>query len=277
MTNNFSTIAYAKLKIDFDHELFAEEYDQKILPNAFSATNSIKLATGTSDLNNRWGMVPKEVYDTGDVFDQPGDAFSFQYIKRERPCWKFAQLMQLDLAGITNKYIIAYSNGGATHFRNETIDEKYKFYIKEQYRDLKIWQWIQNNLPFKKINDIHCVSIEPNGFSLIHRDNKGLYDSSSSAGESKIFKNGYVVINLNISNGGVPLYWGLDGKEVVNPHKADEPVYITNDYFLHGVPVVESRRRQIRVMGIPKDEMWDLIDHNDKIDIGPDYKFGFGA
>lgn len=273
MNTDFSTIAYAKLNLDFDHELFAKEFDEQITPHGFpisSSINAVKLFTG---LNKRWGMVPPELYDTGDVWDQPGDASTLRYIKRERPAWILTQLMQMDITNITDPYLLRCSRNGATDFRNETLNPEYSFAIKDKFADLKIYNWIQNNLPFKKINGIHCVSIEPGGFAAIHRDNKGLYDNHSSAGSSKVFKNGYVVICINISDGGVPLYWSLDGMGVKDPFKVNDPVYITNDYFLHGVPVVESRRRQVRVTGIPKPELLDLIDHNNKVDIGPDYQF----
>ena len=273
MTKDFSTIAYAKLNLDFDHEVFAKEYDEKILPAGYpisSSINAIKLFAG---LNKRWGMISPEIYDTGDVWDQPGDAFTLEYIKRERPAWILTQLMQMDLTDVDDPYLVRYSKNGATHFRNETLDPKYKFAIKEKFADLQIWNWIQNNLPFEKINGVHCVSIEPGGFAAIHRDNKGMYDNQSSAGISRVFKNGYVVICINISDGGVPLYWSLDGMGVKAPFKVNDSVYITNDYFLHGVPVVETRRRQVRVTGIPTPELWDIIDHGNKVDIGSDYQF----
>ena len=58
-------------------------------------------------------------------------------------------------------------------------------------------------------------------------------------------------------------------------HTADHQVYLTNDYFLHGVPEVTSRRRQIRVSGIPKSEMWDLFVNDSIIDIGSNI-FAYG-
>ena len=273
MTKDFSTIAYAGLNVSFDAEEFAKEYDERILPNGIPITNGKTGINLLQDLNKKWGMVPPELYDTGDIWEQPGDAYTMKYIKRERPCWNLTQLMQLDLTDVTDPYLIKYSKRGGTSFRNETLDPKYKFYIRPMYEDLKIWKWIQETLPFEKINGLHCVSIEPGGFAAIHRDMKGLYGSGSSAGVSKVFKMGYIVLNLNISNGGAPLYWALDGKDSENVYKADRQVYISNDYFLHGVPIVTSRRRQIRILGIPKPELWDLIDHNDKVDIGPDYVF----
>jgi hypothetical protein len=102
---------------------------------------------------------------------------------------------------------------------------------------------------------------------------KGFYDSQSSAGVSKVAKNGYVIMTLNITDGGGPLYWALDGEECTKPLKANDDVYLTNDYFLHGVPVMTSRRRQLRITGIPTEELWDMIDHSTVIDVGPDYNY----
>ena len=273
MTTNFSKLAYAKLKIDFDHAEFSKEYDEKIFPNTIPITNGLATIPVTSALNDKWGMVPTEIYNTGDVAVQDGDFTTTTYLKRERPGWQFVQLMQMDISKVTDPLLLKGSKFGGIDFRNETSDSNYSFDIKPQYKDLKIYKWVTENLPFSKINSMHCVSIEPGGFSIIHRDSKGLYNSQSSAGVNKLYKNGYVVINLNISNGGVPLYWSLDGKDAATPFKTDESVYLTNDYFFHGVPVVTSRRRQIRVLGVPTPELWDLMDHNNKIDIGSNYKF----
>jgi hypothetical protein len=273
MTIDLSTIAYAGLNLDFNEQDFIKEYDERIIPHGTVATNGRMGISAFGELNKKWGMVHPDLYDTGDIWEQTADGVIVKYLKRDRPAWKMVQLMQTDLTSVTNPHLIAASKGGGQAFRNSTLDLKYKFHIKPQYEDLKIWKWLQETLPFEKINGVHCTSIEPGGFGSIHRDAKGLYNNKSSAGVSKVFKMGYIVINLNISNGGVPLYWSLDGKDSENVYKADRQIYITNDYFLHGVPIVSSRRRQIRVIGIPKPEMWDLIDHTDKVDIGANYEF----
>ena len=39
----------------------------------------------------------------------------------------------------------------------------------------------------------------------------------------------------------------------------DDTAYLSNDYFFHGVPVVTSRRRQLRITARPKPEFMDLI------------------
>lgn len=273
MSNQFETVVFSKLNLEFDRELFIHEYDNYIYPNTIPITNNVTTIPILGQLNEKWKMVPTDVYDTGDVF-VPGEDFSKSvYVKRERPGWQFVQLMGIDRTQLTHPLLDYASKYGGVSFRNETLDHHYNFSVKQPYKDLEIVKWIKKTLPFKKLNSIHCVSIEPGGFSMIHRDAMGLYSSKSSAGINRVYKNGYVIINLNLSSGGVPLYWSLDGKDADVPYKVDDMVYLTNDYFFHGVPIVTSRRRQVRVMGIPDDSLWDLLDKSTMIDIGHDYQF----
>jgi hypothetical protein len=274
---DFSNLAYARLNVDYDRELFIREYDEVILPHGYPITNNLNAVTSTAALNKVWGMIPPEKYNKGDIYMQEGNADAMKYIEREHPGWLMKQLMQANLDHLDHlpeyKKIMLekFSFRGGPSFRNETLD--LDFSIKEPFKNMQMWQWIQDNLPFKKINSIHCVSIESGGFSIIHRDMKGLYDAYSSAGQSRLYKEGFVVITLNLSDGGVPLYWSLDGPAAVNCYKTMDPIYLTNDYFMHGVPIVTSRRRQVRVAGIPRPELWDLFDSDSVIDVGEDYKY----
>ena len=271
---SFETLAYAKLNLDFDRNLFCKEYDEKILPFGFSTGNSQTSLEMTKNLNKAWGMVPEKEYDEIDTFDQPGDATTYKFNKKTRPSWIMNQLMYIDSSNITDPLILKYSRSAlGPSIRNEGLDPKYIWKIKPQYENLEIVKWINENLPLQKINGIHCVSIESGGFASIHRDSKGFYNKNSSAGCNRVYKSGYVVININISDGGVPLYWAYDGKDAKNYYLSNDPVYLTNDYFLHGVPIVTSRRRQIRVTGIPKDEMWNLIDKNTLMRVPDEYKY----
>lgn len=271
--NDFSTLAYAKMLPEYDRDLFIKEYDERILPYGKSITNGLKGVEMTKELNKAWGMVPEEEYDKGDIWTQIGDAVAMRYIKRERPCWHLTQLMELDFSKTPDPFLSKFAEVGGTSFRNETLDPKFEFKIRERYKDLKIWQWINDVLPFKKINGVHCVSLPAGGFAAIHRDQKGLYDANSSAGHNKLYAMGFVVVVINVSSGGAPLYWALDGAQAKQAILTDDPLYISNDYFLHGVPICTERRRQVRVIGIPKPEMWDLLDHNNMIDVGPNYEF----
>lgn len=271
---SFQNLTYAKLNLDFDKDLFCKEYDEKILPSGVPTGNSQIGSEMTKNLNKVWGMVSEKEYDEVDTFDQPGDATTYKFNKKKRPSWIMNQLMYIDPFNITDPLILKYSKDAVgPSIRNEGLDQKYIWKVKPQYENLEILKWINENLPFKKINGIHCVSIEPGGFASIHRDSKGFYDNMPSGGCNRVYKSGYVVININISDGGVPLYWAYDGKDAENYYLSNDAVYLTNDYFLHGVPIVTSRRRQIRVTGIPKVELWNLIDKNTMMHIPDDYEY----
>jgi hypothetical protein len=269
----FDNLAYAKVNLSYDADTFAEEYDKRILPFGISICNSASTMKDSAPINKFWGMVPPDEYDKADVWTQEGNATSINYITRQRPQWKMVQLMELDVTNITDPLFLRYSKQGGPSIRNETLDPKYKFKIKPHFADLKIYKWIQENLPFEEIKSLHCVSIEAGGLSTIHRDSKGFFTKSSSAGFNRVYKNGYVIVCLNISNGGGPLWWCLDGPGVLTPYQSDDQVYISNDYFLHAVPLMSSRRRQIRIMGRPKPELWDLLEKNGMITIPDDYKY----
>jgi hypothetical protein len=272
-TRDFSNLAYAKINLNYDAEAFAAEYDRRILPLGTPISNSVPNNIATAPINKLWGMVPPDEYAKADTWEQPGNAMSMNYIKKERPQWRMVQLMELDINGVEDPLIRRFSKLGGPSIRNETLDPQYRYSIKPYFADLQIYQWIQDNLPMQQIRSLHCVSIEPGGLATIHRDSKGFYSNKNSQSKNRIYKNGYVIINLNISNGGGPLWWCLDGREVLNPQKADDPIYITNDYFMHAVPIMTSRRRQIRVMGVPKPELWDLLEHNGMIEIASDYQY----
>jgi hypothetical protein len=271
---NFKNLAYAKLNLDFDEELFSKEYDERILPTGVLTGNGSFSIKATEYLNKVWGMVDPIEYDKISVYDQPGDVSTYKFLEKERPTWKMEQLMYLDTEGVEDPLLKKYGpKGRGPSIRNETLDPQFNWKIKPEYADLKIVKWVYENLPFEKINGFHCVSIETGGFASIHRDSKGFYNQTSSAGENRLYKKGFVVINLNISDGGVPLYWSLDGEDSRQYHMANSLVYLTNDYFPHGVPIVTSRRRQVRITGIPKSEMWDLFDPETIVSIPDDYKY----
>jgi hypothetical protein len=274
---NFKNLTYAKLNLNFDKELFANEYDEKILPNGVFTGNGLMSVKQTTNLNSIWKMVPNEEYGKISGYVQIGDATTYKFFKNERPSWKMEQLMHLDITNITDPLLIKFGkHGRGPSIRNETLDPKFHWSIKPEYADLEIVKWIHKNLPFEKIYGMHCVSIESGGFASIHRDSKGLYSGGSSAGENKLYKNGFVIITLNISDGGVPLYWSLDGEDSNHYYLSNDLVYLTNDYFLHGVPIVTSRRRQVRVTGIPNSAMWDLFVPETTMSIPEDYKYQLG-
>jgi hypothetical protein len=271
---NFKNLTYAKLNLEFDREEFSKEYDEKIMPFGVDTGNGIRSVQVTTNLNKIWGMVPPEEYRKISHYVQPGDVSTLKFVKNERPSWIMNQLMYLDTSNVEDPLLRRYGPTAiGPSIRNETLDPKFDWRVKPQYEDLKIVKWVYENLPFERIHGLHTVSIEAGGFGSIHRDAKGFYTDTTSAGENKLYKNGFVVINLNISDGGVPLYWALDGDDLRHYHLVNDPIYLTNDYFMHGVPIVKSRRRQLRVTGIPKPEMWDLFDQKTISTIPEDYKY----
>jgi hypothetical protein len=266
----FSSLAYAKINLEFDREVFIQEYDTHILPHTRQLMNGEGSMQATKELNKIWNMVPETEYHTSDSWEQPGDVTTFKAIIKGRQMWDFAQILTLKTIEDDHPLIKRMAEKGSVGLRNETLGREY--FIKEQFKDLKIVKWVYDSLPLTMINSIQCVSLPPNSFSTIHRDGKALISENFSGGVNKVYKSGFVVININITDGGVPLYWAPDHAPR-HCEKANDPVYLTNDYLLHGVPICTSRRRQIRVTGIPTLELQNLIDKDKVFDLGKNYKF----
>ena len=264
---NYSDIAYAKLNLDFDHYLFSLEYDKLIHPHGVPINNSERTWMRTRELNKTWGMVDPETYDKCSIEEKYG-----KINPRELPQWQMVQLMYLEPEK-SDPEIIKYETArGGTFARNMTLNRDWK--IKPEFEKLKIIQFIKK-LPFKKMSSVHCVSLEPGSFASIHRDDRWFKDAEkeNTVARNGVISQGFVIITLNISDGGGPLYWALDGKYINQPLHANDPVYLTSDYFLHGVPVCTSRRRQIRITGIPTDDLTNLIVEDSKILIPPDMEY----
>jgi hypothetical protein len=266
----FSSLAYAKVNLEFDRETFIQEYDTHILPHTRQLMNGEGGMQATKELNKIWNMVPEKEYHTSDSWEQPGDVTTFKAIIKGRQMWDFVQILTLKTVEDDHPLIIRMAEKGSVGLRNETLGREY--FIKEQFKDLKIVKWVYDSLPLTMINSIQCVSLPPNSFSTIHRDGKALISKNFSGGVNRVYKSGFVVININITDGGVPLYWAPDHAPR-HCEKVNDPVYLTNDYLLHGVPICTSRRRQIRVTGIPTPELWNLIDKDTIFDLGKNYKF----
>jgi len=268
--NPYTNIAYARLNLDFNHEFFALEYDKMIQRNSKAINNGKQSWERTRKLNQSWGMVDPDTYDKCSV------ELSYRNTDpREIPAWQMEQLLYTEPTEEDSEMLKREVAFGGTYARNLALDREWK--IKPQYKKLRIVEFI-NTLPFKKIVSIHCVSLEPGRFASIHRDSRWFENSDipNVAGKNGIIRQGFVVLTLNISDGGVPLYWAFDDKYVHTPYKANDPVYICSDYFLHGVPVCTSRRRQIRVTGIPGEGFDKLIDQDSKILVPDDMQYAVG-
>jgi hypothetical protein len=265
---DYKNIVYAQLDYKFDRALFIKEYDEFIYPGSRHIFNNTMTWEKTRNLNRIWNMVDEETYDKCSIeiaFNRPLD--------RGIQSWKMKQLMYLVTHDQDPESVRRMSHIGGTFMRNINLDRTWL--LKPEFENLAIVRYIQTVLPFKKIVSMHCVSLEPGEFASIHRDAR--WDPNigrpSVIDKNGVRRSGYVIIVLNISDGGVPLYWALDGQDVNNVIKTNDDAYITSDYFLHGVPVCTSRRRQIRVTGIPSDELAAHINHNQTIEIPDDYVF----
>lgn len=263
----FENIAYAKLNLEYNQRLFELEYDKLIAPHGVPISNGIGSWNGTRKLNQTWGMVDPALYDQCSIETEFNSLDA-----RQMPQWNMVQLLELQTTDDDHLLIKQAAKTGGTFVRNLTLDRTWT--IKPEFSKLKIVEFI-NTLPFSKISSIHCVHLEPGRFASIHRDSRWSKEitNTSPAANNGVYKKGFVVLTLNISDGGVPLFWALDGKDAQNPLTANDPAYIISDYFLHGVPVCTSRRRQVRITGVPTKELADLIDSSTKVLIPPDYEF----
>lgn len=253
-------VAYGKVNLSFDRELFAKEYDEFILPNSVPITNGLRSWDLTRPINNAWGMVNPETYDKCNVQEY----FGGEIINRGIEQWSATSLIQLVTDDET---MLRVSGMGSVTIRNNLLGEG-NYVFKDMYKDLAITKWIQQ-LPISKLIGVRCVSLKPETFASIHRDENNVNhkQAGSSLGSNKLWRAGFISITLNISDGGQPIYFSIDS-DMMNPTKVNDQVYLFNDYCLHGVPVVSSRRRQIRVTGTPTEEFLSLVDKESLLYLG---------
>jgi hypothetical protein len=275
--NDYRNYAYAKLNIEFDRELFCKEYDQYIFPFTKHVPIFESLWKHSRDLNQAWGMVDPISYDQIDINTEP-DVYKkpSKILQRGIRSFQSVQLLKLLTNDSDSEYVKQNFGADGSLMRNHHLNRTWE--LKSPFRNLKITKFIFENLPFNKITNIRCVSLEPGSFFCIHRDIR--FSSTVDLGFDKnnglnngLYRQGYVTIILNISDGGVPLYWSLDGMDKTKPSLINDTVYMHSDYFIHGVPICKTRRRQIRITGTPSSELMNLIDHNNKVVLPEDYEF----
>jgi len=245
---DFSNLIYAKLNFDYPEEIFIREYDQFILPNSVPIGNNVLGWSNTKLINKLWNMVPETVYEQADVLDEKNNV-----IKQGYPCWEGTSLI---FAYTRNEEERELSRHGSVAFRN-TRKGSYTYTFKEKYLDLEIVRFIQN-LPITGIIGVRCVSLQPGGMATIHRDSNSFNYGESTAKNNHLWKDGYISITINLSNGGKPLYYCRDN-DLDNPMFIDDKIYLFNDFVFHGVPVVNSRRRQIRITARPTPELEKFV------------------
>jgi hypothetical protein len=127
------------------------------------------------------------------------------------------------------------------------------FVFKPEFEDLAITKFIKA-LPLTNIIGARCVSLDPGTFAAIHTDSNG-----DTLPNNHLWENGFVNLSLNISDGGVPLFYALP-HEPERARFANDPLFMLNDFYLHGVPLTTSRRRQIRITGRPTEGFEALVD-----------------
>jgi hypothetical protein len=255
---DFNKLIYAKLNIGYDKDAFIKEYDERILPKSKKVLNGECLIKETSETNKQWGMVPEDLYVKADVRNNG-------VLKRNGyPSWDGFSLLYLDSE---DKELSENSKGGSVSVRNYALDKMGEFKFFPEYEDLKIVEFIKQ-LPLTSLIGIRCVSLKENTFALIHRDNSHFLPTSMKTLEKQkmidnfLWRSGFVQITLNLSSGGVPLYYGVTDDLDPKYETVDDDIYLFNDYFYHGVPLTSSRRRQIRITGRPTPELYEMIDQN---------------
>jgi hypothetical protein len=250
----FENFVCAPLDLKFDRELFVKEYDEHILPSSVPIANGYKSWETTRFINRSWSMVSEETYDQCDVRKLD----SMDILHRGIACWMANSMVELDTK---NSMHLATSRLGSVALRNNLLGDG-KYHFREMFSGLAITEWIKQ-LPLTDIIGIRCVSLAPNTFASIHRDSNNFSNNSkeSSIVANKLWRAGFVSITLNITDGGVPMYYCVDS-DLHNPCKVNDDVYMFNDYFFHGVPITESRRRQIRITGRPTDQLMQYVDQS---------------
>lgn len=246
---DFSNLIYAKLNFDYSEETFIREYDQFILPNSVPIGNNALGWSKTKTINKLWNMVPEDVYERADVLDEKNNV-----IKQGYPCWEGTSLV---FAYTRDEEERELSRHGSVAFRN-TRKGSHRYAFKEKYLELEIVKFIQN-LPITEIIGVRCVSLQPGGMATIHRDSNSYNYGESTARDNHLWRDGYISITINLSSGGKPLYYCRDD-DLDKPMLIDDKIYLFNDFVFHGVPVVRSRRRQIRITAKPTAELEKFID-----------------
>jgi hypothetical protein len=252
----FANIVYAELNLNFDRNEFINEYDCHVLPNSVPFVTTQKQWYNMKRLNHIWNVIPQDKYDEWEAL-----ALSGQSINGLTHQWNMVNFLQVDGvktdSGTVWKMLYRYTNK----------------ILKEQFKNLKITQWIYDNIPAERIVGIHCVSIEPGGFATPHRDKAGIPNQPNPALNNGFYRDGFVVVNLNISSGNSPLLWSLDHEQETNVRSTNADCCMISDYFHHAVPLCTDRRRQIRVSILPTPELATLIKEDTVVTIPSDYQF----
>jgi len=277
MTAPYANIAYAPMTLEYDRNRFVYEYDRYILPRSQPIYNSARGRDATVELNRQWGMIPTDVYAQQDGTLYPNwaerstDKNLFQGLGS--PSWLQAIMTKMVVTDSDEPALKEAGSQGRLAARNFAPEREWQLKSEFAKLNLQLVDFIYNKLCLSRIVWINCVSLEAGRCATIHRDSMRLYPHGSNPMlNNGLAHKGYVVVTLNITNGGVPLYWSLDD-DVETPQFADDSIYLSSDYFLHGVPVVASRRRQVRIMGVPGAGFDKLIDRDRAVVLPDNYEY----
>lgn len=246
---NFHTLVSAELVgLEFNREEFVKEYDEYLLPVSSPLASGERTLQRTIETNLQWKMLPTEVYEQANARDEKTGKIT----EKGFPSWDGTSLIYLDCE---DQKLSEKSKNGTVSIRNYVLDSfgEWKFY--PQYQNLAIVRYIKN-LPIYNIIGARCVSLPPGGIAIIHRDDSSYLPDSGIQLKQKfvdnaLWKEGFVQITLNISDGGVPMYYSCTANLSSSYDTINYNLYLFNDYFYHGVPLTTSRRRQIRITARP--------------------------
>lgn len=265
-------LAYAKMRLDFDQDRFLYEYDRYILPRSKHIHNGADNVIGAAVLNQAWQMVDPDVYSQQDFVK--GDCYTqYQDHHRGYKTWRQCVLSQLIYSDDDDEVLKETGYACLLAVRNLAWHRQWTIKPEFEAMNLQIIDYIKNSLPLQRLTMISAVSLEAGQWASIHRDSIRLYAHGENPIKNNFLaRNGLVVIVLNVSDGGVPLYWSLDGDDQ-SPQFINDRVYTHSDYFLHGVPQVKSRRRQIRVTGVPRPDFFDFVDLSSSFILPKNYQY----
>lgn len=232
---DITTLIYCELNLEYPREKFIEEIDKILIPDSklIETGHDDKAIMGPlRDINKAWGII------TDDEHIDP----------KSRVSWHVNSLIYSKTDNVRFNKI---SEVGSIVARNNLLD-KGNWQYKPKYENLEITKFIKK-LPFSEIIHARLLCLEPGRLVLIHND--GLEKSLS---KNLLSSQGYISITLNVSSGGSPLYFAKM-HDYYKRFSTQASSYIFNDYHVHGVPRVWSRRRQIRISGRPTKEFFNLL------------------
>lgn len=241
MELDLSKLIFCELDISYDREAFIREIDTVLLPDSTQIDSTSRNGVEEyAPINQQWAMIPESEY-LQENSKQAWFVNSLIYYDAEDRSLKRGS--EFGSVLVRNRAIVDAGRGGSWRW-------------KKKYENLALTQFIKS-LPLTDIVHARLLYLPANHMVAIHRDNR------NAGAEYKLSKNllsdsGYVSITLNISNGGSPLFFSAS--EGAPAHKiSDAMTFIFNDYFLHGVPRVDSPRRQFRISGKPAPELFEKI------------------